>query len=152
MAIDTKPALAGAPTDPIATSLKRLISAARTVNHSPGHLIKIGIDDDPCYWQRVEWVEYLLEECDEAEATVQANSKKDTAAQCQCSMRQRMTGDGCEQCNPDRAADLSEPEELIDADWLSNIIREVDGNHSLGAGALAELLAERINRHLQESP
>lgn len=33
----------------------------------------------------------------------------------------------------------------IDADWLSNVIREVDGTHSLGAGALAEKLAEAIN-------
>jgi len=33
----------------------------------------------------------------------------------------------------------------IDVDWLSNVIRTVDGNHSLGAGALAEKIAEAIN-------
>jgi hypothetical protein len=31
-----------------------------------------------------------------------------------------------------------------DADRLWNIIREVDGNHDLGAGALAEAILERL--------
>lgn len=35
-----------------------------------------------------------------------------------------------------------DPEE--DVDRLSNIIREVDGNHDLGAGALAEAILERL--------
>lgn len=34
----------------------------------------------------------------------------------------------------------------IDADWLSNAIREADGAHCLGAGALAEKLASKINQ------
>jgi hypothetical protein len=33
-----------------------------------------------------------------------------------------------------------------DTDRLSNIIREVDGNHDLGAGALAEAILERLSR------
>jgi hypothetical protein len=28
----------------------------------------------------------------------------------------------------------------IDVDWLSQVIRKADGNHSLGAGALAEAI------------
>lgn len=35
-------------------------------------------------------------------------------------------------------------EELIDVDHLSNFIRQIDGNHSLGAGALAEQIASYI--------
>ncbi|MDQ9129733.1 hypothetical protein RDT67_25275 [Serratia fonticola] len=46
-------------------SLERLISVANTVNHAKQH--EISIDDDPCYWQRQEWVEYLLEESKKAE-------------------------------------------------------------------------------------
>lgn len=33
----------------------------------------------------------------------------------------------------------------VDVDWLSNVIRTVDGNHTLGAGALAEKIADAIN-------
>ena len=33
----------------------------------------------------------------------------------------------------------------VDPDWLANVIRTVDGNHKMGAGALAEKIAEAIN-------
>lgn len=33
----------------------------------------------------------------------------------------------------------------VDVDWLSNVIRSADGNHSLGAGALAEKIVEAID-------
>ena len=36
-------------------------------------------------------------------------------------------------------------QQSIGVDWLSNVIRTVDGNHSLGAGALAEKIVEAIN-------
>jgi len=32
----------------------------------------------------------------------------------------------------------------LDVDWLANVIRQVDGNHKLGAGALAEKIVEAI--------
>jgi hypothetical protein len=32
----------------------------------------------------------------------------------------------------------------IDVDWLANVIRSVDGNNQLGAGALAEKIAEAL--------
>jgi len=32
-----------------------------------------------------------------------------------------------------------------DVDWLANVIRAVDGYHSLGAGALAEKLVDAIS-------
>jgi DNA repair exonuclease SbcCD ATPase subunit len=34
-----------------------------------------------------------------------------------------------------------------DVDWLANVIRQVDGNHKLGAGALAEKIVEAIAAH-----
>lgn len=34
-----------------------------------------------------------------------------------------------------------------DVDWLSNVIRQVDGNNKLGAGALAEKIVEAIFTH-----
>ena len=33
----------------------------------------------------------------------------------------------------------------VDPDWLANFIRTVDGGHTMGAGALAEKIADAIN-------
>ena len=37
------------------------------------------------------------------------------------------------------------PPPHVDPDWLANFIRTVDGGHTMGAGALAEKIAEAIN-------
>lgn len=50
--------------------LGRLIGVVNTVNHAKQH--EVVIDDDPCYWQRQEWVEYLLEESKKAEEAYSA--------------------------------------------------------------------------------
>jgi hypothetical protein len=46
---------------------KELISAIRSINKSKAHEIKIGWDDEPCYWQRKEWVDWILELANETE-------------------------------------------------------------------------------------
>lgn len=46
---------------------KELISAIRSINKSKAHEIKIGWDVDPCYWQRKEWVDWILELANETE-------------------------------------------------------------------------------------
>ena len=33
----------------------------------------------------------------------------------------------------------------VDPDWLANVIRTVDGDHAMGAGTLAEKIADAIN-------
>lgn len=40
---------------------------------------------------------------------------------------------------------------IIDVDWLSNVIRAAGGNNQLGAGALAEKVAEALNPKVDES-
>ncbi|MES2488506.1 MAG: hypothetical protein V4607_01855 [Pseudomonadota bacterium] len=44
-----------------------LISAVRSINRGRAHQIKIEGDDEPCFWQRQEWVNWLLELADTAE-------------------------------------------------------------------------------------
>jgi len=38
------------------------------------------------------------------------------------------------------------PAPKLDVDWLAGVIREVDGNHTMGAGALAEAICEAIEK------
>lgn len=60
-----------------ANAIRELISYVRSVNRSKGHLVQIGIDRDPCYWQREEWVAGLLELADDAEASLPSASPDD---------------------------------------------------------------------------
>lgn len=54
----------------VAAALRELTVAVRSVNRSKYHKIKVDVDDQPCYWQRGEWIELILELCDQADAVV----------------------------------------------------------------------------------
>lgn len=54
----------------IRDGLTELVSYARTINRSRHQLIKVKDDDQPCYWQREEWIDGLLEICDTAQAAL----------------------------------------------------------------------------------
>ncbi|WP_296277832.1 hypothetical protein [Pseudomonas sp. UBA7530] len=54
--------------------LSGLIRAVRSINCTPRHAIMIKGDDEPCFWQRREWVEYVLGLCTEAEAALTATT------------------------------------------------------------------------------
>lgn len=49
---------------------KQLVSAVRSLNRSKSHEVPKPItgDGEPCYWQRKEWIDWVLELADEAEA------------------------------------------------------------------------------------
>jgi hypothetical protein len=49
------------------SAIRELISGVRTINWSPQHKINIPHDDEPCYWQRKEWIDWVLELADAAE-------------------------------------------------------------------------------------
>lgn len=53
-------------------TVQDLISAVRSINHSPRHAVKVDGDDEPCYWQRGEWIDWLLELADEVEKSLPA--------------------------------------------------------------------------------
>jgi hypothetical protein len=38
-----------------------LTSAIRSINRAPHHIAKGVDDDEPCYWQRKEWIDWMLE-------------------------------------------------------------------------------------------
>jgi len=70
---------------------------------------------------------------------------------CQCSLKTKLVGSGCRYCNPQEYIDIleeqiAEAEKVgpINIDWLSNVIRAVDGNNTLGAGELAEKIVAHI--------
>jgi hypothetical protein len=54
----------------VAEQLQSLISAVRSINHGPRHAHHMPGDDEPCYLQRKEWVEWILGMCDESEAAL----------------------------------------------------------------------------------
>lgn len=59
------------------TKVSKLIGAIRSINRSKRHEIKIDGDDDVCYWQRKEWVDWILELANEAEAEMLTHNKLD---------------------------------------------------------------------------
>lgn len=48
-----------------------MVTAVRTINRSRNQEMKIPGDDDPVYWQRKEWIEWILELADELEQAAQ---------------------------------------------------------------------------------
>lgn len=56
----------------LSESLKDLTGVVNTVNRSRHHEIKMDDDDDPCYWRRKEWIEYLMETVSAAEGVYRA--------------------------------------------------------------------------------
>ena len=45
-----------------------LISGIRSINRANHHLVTVHGDDEPCYYQRAEWIQWILELADKAEA------------------------------------------------------------------------------------
>jgi len=50
--------------------VKELISAIRSINYSKCTEIKILGDDEPCYYQRKEWIDWILELVDGLEEKI----------------------------------------------------------------------------------
>lgn len=46
--------------------LDELISAVRSLNRGKVHEIRLASDDQPVYWQRKEWIDWVLGLCDQA--------------------------------------------------------------------------------------
>jgi hypothetical protein len=48
--------------------LASLVSAVRSINRGKAHEIHVGGDEEPCYWQRKEWIDWVLGICNETPA------------------------------------------------------------------------------------
>lgn len=59
---------------------RELISAVRSINRSAQHEVSVSGDDEPCYWQRREWVLWLLEMADAAEQALNERKPDGIAA------------------------------------------------------------------------
>ncbi|WP_313713178.1 hypothetical protein [Pseudomonas sp.] len=57
--------------------LAELVSAVRSINFGPAHAIQMRGDDEPCYPQRKEWIEWLLELCEAASVEPSASAGSD---------------------------------------------------------------------------
>lgn len=78
----TRAALDGVVTAPLIHLLSRTLSSlstsVRSINFSHHHQVLVDSDDEPCFLQRKEWVEWILEECRAADEVV--NSAKECGA------------------------------------------------------------------------
>ncbi len=59
--------------------LKELASAINSINRHECHLVpeEITGDDEPCYWQRKEWIEWMLELAEEAKELLPPKEQKE---------------------------------------------------------------------------
>lgn len=66
----------------VRNQLSELVSAVRTLNFGPAHAVRLRSDDEPCYLQRREWVEWVLGLCDSVSqvspATAPADERSDS--------------------------------------------------------------------------
>ncbi len=54
--------------DALRAQLAELVSAVRSINYGPAHAVQVPGDDEPCYAQRKEWIDWLLGLCVAASA------------------------------------------------------------------------------------
>ncbi|WP_462402231.1 Lar family restriction alleviation protein [Pseudomonas sp. Marseille-QA0332] len=54
--------------DALRAQLDELVSAVRSINYGPAHAVQVPGDDEPCYAQRKEWIDWLLGLCVAASA------------------------------------------------------------------------------------
>lgn len=57
-----------------------VVSAIRSVNREGQHIVRIEGDDDPCYWQRKEWIDWMLDLAFELELEANASAPPAPAA------------------------------------------------------------------------
>lgn len=54
-------------TDALSGAVESLISGIRSINRAPHHRVQIESDDEPCYYQRKEWIDWVLDLANNAE-------------------------------------------------------------------------------------
>ena len=62
-------------TPPIPEAVRELLSGIRTINRATQHLVEVEGDDEPCYYQRSEWIKWMLELADKAEHAISAGQQ-----------------------------------------------------------------------------
>lgn len=93
--------------------LRELISAVRTINQGPRHAIMIKGDDEPCYWQRKEWVEYVLGLCTEAEEELTTTATPAPEVRHEQATPKASNGAGCSHLQAEEQAEQGERQEAV---------------------------------------
>ncbi|MAC14238.1 MAG: hypothetical protein CL539_06105 [Alcanivorax sp.] len=62
------------PSVAVPEAVRDLISGTRSINRAAHHLVRVEGDSEPCFYQRGEWIKWILELADTAENAVSAPS------------------------------------------------------------------------------
>ena len=65
-------AIRGQPSAALIEATRELISAAQSVNRSKAHEVRGLADEQPCYWQRKEWIDWFVENGEKARKALDA--------------------------------------------------------------------------------
>ncbi|UXH41569.1 hypothetical protein [Pseudomonas promysalinigenes] len=71
--------------------LAELVSAVRSINYGSAHAVQVQGDDEPCYPQRKEWIEWLLGLCEAANAEPSAPKYHRQSLGMDDAVRERLT-------------------------------------------------------------
>lgn len=65
--------------DALRAKAKEVVSAIRSVNRSNHQLVNVPGEDQPCYWQRQEWIDWMLDLASELELVAAASEPDDNS-------------------------------------------------------------------------
>lgn len=74
--------------------LGALIAAVGSINRGPAHAVLIEGDDQPCYWQRKGWIDYVLGLCADASPAARGFDPARPGSDQSCRMDARRLPDG----------------------------------------------------------
>jgi hypothetical protein len=108
------------------------VSAVRSINRSSHHQIQIPGDDEPCFWQRKEWIDWILELADQVEDSLSAATPQPQGdGWIKCSERLPTEADGSVVWSHD---EVRETVELVSWAWVQGLFKNEHITHWMPTG------------------